>query len=126
MRLLLDSHALLWWLIGDLKLSATARDAISDPTNDAVASVGSIYELIYKAGLGKLPSMVPKELLPMMRNAGVAALPLGVDAMLRAAELPKPHRDPWDRIFIGQALAENLTVVTRDPVFAAYGAATLW
>ncbi|HYH23336.1 MAG TPA: type II toxin-antitoxin system VapC family toxin [Azospirillum sp.] len=124
-RLLLDTHAVLWWLLGSDKLSQAAREAISVPASTIYVSAASGYEIIYKQGLGKLPADLP-ELEPALLSQRFLVLPVTLNHMTAAARLPKPHRDPWDRIIMAQALTEGLTVVTIDPVFSDYGGPVLW
>lgn len=126
MKLLLDSHAVYWFLRGDAKLSKRARAAISDPENEAHVSAASGYELALKARRGRLDLRVVKEMGAMLRAARLAVLPVSLAHALDAADLPEPHRDPWDRILMSQARAGRMTVVTIDPVFADYGVPTLW
>jgi PIN domain nuclease of toxin-antitoxin system len=126
LRLLLDSHTLLWWLIDAPSLSMRARDAIADPDNEVWASVVSGYELANKHRLGKLQPPLVEELIPMVRRAGLPPLAVTLEHAVAAASMPGPHRDPWDRLLMAQARLEHLVVVTVDPVFADYGVATLW
>lgn len=119
-RLLLGTHAALWWLMDSPRLSVAARSVIGDPDNLFLVSAASAYEVAYKQCLGKLPANVP-ELEGALRRQGIGALPVTMAHMAAAGRLPGPHRDPWDRIIMAQAIAEGLTVVTVDPVFAAYG-----
>ncbi len=126
MRLLLDTHALIWFLTGSKRLSRRAREAIEDPTNVVLASSAAAYEVGIKQRLGRLPQPVVKELPRFMRRARIAEHPIGFDHAIAASQLPGPHRDPWDRLMIAQALSDGLTVVTLDPVFAEYGAPVLW
>lgn len=119
-RLLLDTHAALWWLMDSPRLSVGARSAIGDPENLVLVSAASAYEVSYKQRLGKLPADVP-DLEGALRQQGIGALPVTMVHMAAAGRLPGPHRDPWDRIIMAQAIAEGLTVITADPVFAAYG-----
>lgn len=126
MRLLLDTHALYWFLTGHERLSAKARKAICDPDNEVFASAASGYELALKARRGRLDQVVVRELAAMLRAARLGVLPVSFAHGVEAGRLPEPHRDPWDRILMAQAQAERLTVVTIDPVFADYGAPTLW
>ncbi len=126
MRLLLDSHAAYWFLRGDARLSRAAREAISEPQNDAYASAVSGYELALKARRGRLDVRFVKEMAAMLRAARLSVLPISLQHAAAAGELPEPHRDPWDRILIAQAQAERMTVVTLDNVFANYGVPTLW
>ena len=125
MRLLLDTHAVLWWLSDDRRLSAAAREAIADPANRPIVSSAVGYEIAYKQNIGRLPAAF--ETLPYrLRREGFEVLPISMDHALAAAALPGPHRDPWDRIMIGQAKVESLTAVTVDRVFADYGVPVLW
>ena len=126
MRLLLDSHALIWWLVDSPSLSAPARTAIADRTNTVWASAASAYELVNKHRLGKLRPPLTEELLPMIRRAGLPLLAISFEHAAAAAALPGPHRDPWDRLLMAQARLERLTVVSIDPVFADYSISTLW
>ena len=126
MTLLLDTHALIWFLTGSARLSPRARDAIEDPTNVVLASSAVAYEVGARQRLGRLPRTVVKELPRIMRRARIAEHPIGFDHAITASRLPGPHRDPWDRLMIAQALADDLTVVTLDPVFAEYGVAVVW
>lgn len=118
MRLLLDTHALLWWL-ADRELSKPARRAIGDPANDVFVSAVSAWEIAIKASLGKLKA--PDDLADCLDEGGFETLPLRVDHALAAGALPRHHDDPFDRALIAQASIESLTVVTRDERFDAYG-----
>lgn len=125
MRLLLDTHAVLWWLIDDRHLPQPARAAIADTANEIRVSSCIGYEIAYKQQRGRLPAF-RNDLSSSLRREGFEALPISLDHMLAAGQLPGPHRDPWDRIMIAQALAEGLTVVTVDKVFAEYGVPVIW
>lgn len=125
MRLLADSHAVHWWLLGAPRLSRRAHASMVDPDNDVLVSSASIYELAFKQRLGKLEGD-PADLLPAIKQARFTLLPILPEHSLRAAKLPGPHRDPWDRILIAQAMEGRLTVATADPVFADYGVKVLW
>ena len=128
MRLLLDTHTLLWWLSGSPRLSPTARRAIEDTTNDVMVSAASSWEVATKHRLGKLPGS--EELARDVRGAiagqGFEALAITVHDAERAGRLPGPHRDPFDRMLIAQALARELVVVSADTVFDRYGVDRLW
>jgi len=124
-RLLLDTHALLWWLSDDLRLSRPARSAIADPANQLMASAAVGYEIAYKQNLGRLPAL-PEMLPERLRREGIGTLPITLDHAIAAAALPGPHRDPWDRIMMAQALAEDCRVVTVDRIFSDYGVPILW
>lgn len=118
MRLLLDSHTLVWWLIDSPSLSRRARRSIADRSSTVFASAVSAYELVNKHRQGKLRPRLADELLPL--------LAISFEHAVAAAELPGPHQDPWDRLLMGQARVERLTIVSIDPVFADYGVPTLW
>jgi PIN domain nuclease of toxin-antitoxin system len=122
---LLDTHALLWWLSDDLRLSRPARSAIADPANQLMASAAVGYEIAYKQNLGRLPAL-PEMLPERLRREGIGTLPITLDHAIAAAALPGPHRDPWDRIMMAQALAEDCRVVTVDRIFSDYGVPILW
>ncbi len=126
MKLLLDTHALYWFLTGHERLSTKARKAASDPANEVFTSAASGYELALKARRGRLDRIVVEELGAMLRAARLGVLPVSFAHGVEAGRLPEPHRDPWDRILIAQAQVERLVVVTIDPVFADYGVPTLW
>jgi PIN domain nuclease of toxin-antitoxin system len=124
-RVLVDSHAVLWWLADDPRLSYRAEVAMTKPENSILVSTCIGYELAYKQRRGRLPEF-RDNLADRLRREGFETLPVSLDHALAAADLPGPHRDPWDRIMMAQALAEGLTVVTVDPVFADYGVPVLW
>lgn len=118
MNLLLDTHALLWWLDDNPTLSAEARDAIADGRNLVFVSAVVIWEVRIKQSLGKL--QLPSNFREVLDSQAFDELPLTVDHSHRLAELPPLHRDPFDRMLVAQAMAERLTVVTRDPNIARY------
>jgi PIN domain nuclease of toxin-antitoxin system len=124
-RLLLDTHAIIWWFTDDRRLSRKAGAALDTTTNELFASAVAAYEIVYKQGLGRLAPL-PDALARRLQRAGIAVIGLSLDHALAAAALPGPHRDPWDRIMIAQAQAEALTVVTIDHVFSGYGVPVLW
>ena len=122
MRLLLDTHALLWWL-ADEGLTDQARDAIADPANLIMVSAASAWEISIKKALGKLAA--PDDLEDQIYEGGFNALPISIAHAIAAGQLPRHHEDPFDRMLIAQAFAEGLTVVTRDKRFEDYGVALL-
>jgi PIN domain nuclease of toxin-antitoxin system len=122
MRLLLDTHAVLWWL-ADEELSTQARDAISDPENVIVVSAVSAWEISIKKALGKLAA--PDDLEHQVRAGGFQPLPISIAHGIAAGQLVRHHEDPFDRMLIAQARAEGLTIVTRDKRFAEYEVALL-
>jgi PIN domain nuclease of toxin-antitoxin system len=117
-RLLLDTHVLLWWL-ADEGLAPGARTAIADPGNVVAVSAVSAWEIAIKKALGKLDA--PDDLEDQVRDSGFDPLPVTIADGLRAGALEPHHDDPFDRMLIAQAEAEGLTVVTRDKRFADYG-----
>ena len=125
MRLLLDTHALLWWLTDNPRLSDAAQAAIANPENDIVVSACIGYEIAYKQRLGRLPAL-PESLPRRLRRERIDVLTITVEHAIAAAALPGPHRDPWDRIMMAQALAEGCCVITIDQVFSDYRIPVLW
>ena len=119
MRLLLDTHALLWWLADSKELSVDARGAIADGSNEVVVSAASAWEVSIKRAAGKLRA--PDDLTNAVEGAHLIPLPITLEHAIRAGALPAHHRDPIDRMLIAQALVEGLTIVTRDPRFEPYG-----
>lgn len=126
MRLLLDTHALIWWLTDNPRLSAAARSAIADVDNAVFASAATGYEIANKQRLGKLPGRIAQDLPNALRQARIPVHVLSLDHMIAAGLLPGPHRDPWDRLIMAQALADDFAVVSIDPVFRDYGVPTCW
>jgi PIN domain nuclease of toxin-antitoxin system len=116
-RLLLDTNALLWWL-ADEGLTAQARDAIADPENLVVVSAVSAWEISIKKALGKLAA--PDDLEHQVQAGGFIPLPMTIAHGVAAGQLVRHHDDPFDRLLIAQALAEGLTIVTRDKRFSDY------
>lgn len=123
MNLLLDTHALLWWLADDPRLTAASRNAIADGSNLVSVSAASAWEISIKRALGKLES--PPDLVSTVISSGLTPLPISLDHATLAGALPRHHDDPFDRMLVAQAMAERMTVVTADPAFAPYGVAVL-
>ena len=123
LRLLLDSHVVLWALADDPRLGAQARAAMRDPANEVAVSAASIWELEIKVASRRL--RVDAELLPEVVQVGYSLLDVTAAHGVAAARLPLHHSDPFDRMLIAQAQLENLTLVTRDPLFAPYAVARL-
>jgi PIN domain nuclease of toxin-antitoxin system len=118
LRLLLDSHVLLWLASGDPSLGADATAAILDDANEALVSVASIWELEIKRVKGLL--RVPQDLGAKLNPAGFELLDVALGHVVRAAELPPHHRDPFDRMLVAQAQAEGALLVTSDEALRAY------
>lgn len=123
MRLLVDAHVLLWWLADDPALDAGARDAIGDGQNWVGASAATVWEIGIKRALGKLDA--PGDLVGALAASHIEPLSITVQHAAAAAELPRHHDDPLDRMLVAQAVTEGLTIVTRDPRIAAYGVPVL-
>jgi PIN domain nuclease of toxin-antitoxin system len=117
--LLLDAHALLWWLADDPDLEATARAAISDPATDVLVSAATVWEIGIKRSLGKLKA--PDELLDAIEASGFDGLPVTLADGDAAARLPSHHRDPFDRMLVAQATRLGAVIVSRDAAFGPYG-----
>jgi PIN domain nuclease of toxin-antitoxin system len=128
MRLLLDTHALLWFLVDVPKLSIPAKVAIEDPANERWLSPGSLFEIALKVRLGKLPLHRPFGMLfptELLAN-DIHLLPLETVHLEPLTRLPLHHRDPFDRLLAATALVEGLTLVSADANFDAYGVIRLW
>ncbi len=128
MKLLLDTHALLWWLFDDAQMSRTARGVIQDPANDVFVSAASAWEIATKFRLGKLASasVLVQDMAGCFSAAGFRELLITVKHAQRAGSFPQAHRDPFDRMLAAQALLEDLSLVTRDPTLDQFGAKVVW
>lgn len=123
MRLLLDSHTLLWSFWNSSRLGTQARDAIRSPDNEAFVSVASIGELAMKRASGRLNA--PADLIDACRKQGFALISIQPLHAEHAASLPMHHRDSFDRMLIAQAQAEELVIVTADAQMRRYGVRTM-
>ncbi len=128
MRLLIDTHALIWAADQPTKLSAAAVAALQDPDNDLVLSTGSIWEIAIKVGLRKLTLSQPYRtwIEKAMADLGVTVLPITVEHADAQVGLPMHHRDPFDRLLAAQAQVEEIPLVSSDPKFDPYGITRLW
>lgn len=132
MRLLLDTHAFLWFIIrdaiGDARFSTTARALVEDSANTSSISVASIWEMAIKVSIGKLTFRQPfTTLLPQqLERNGIVLLGITIDHALAVTALPFHHRDPFDRLLIAQAMTEQLPLVSADVVFDSYAVTRLW
>jgi PIN domain nuclease of toxin-antitoxin system len=127
MRLLLDTHIFLWYISAETRLSATHRAAIENRANDVFLSAASVWEVVIKHGLGKLPlPESPAAYLPKQRDLhGIMPLPIDEGAMEHLAALPQIHRDPFDRILVAQTLQHGLALVAVDEAILRYGVPSL-
>jgi PIN domain nuclease of toxin-antitoxin system len=127
-KILLDTCTFLWLGAGSDRLSAAACDLFRDPSNEVWLSAASAWEIAVKSALGRLPLPgAADRFVPTLREQlGVEALPISEEAALMVASLPTIHRDPFDRILVGQALVEGLVILTPDEEIAAYPVRTRW
>jgi PIN domain nuclease of toxin-antitoxin system len=127
-RLLLDTHAFLWWLDGDRRLSVTARRLIADDANAVLVSAASAWEITTKARLGKLPGAkdVAADVLGCIGDQGFVPLDVTVLHAQRAGWLEGDHRDPFNRMLIAQAQLEDVAIISDDRVFDEYGVRRIW
>lgn len=126
MKVLIDTHVLLWGLQDEAKLSSRVRDLL--PTAEVWISVASLWEIITKVQVGKLdlPRPVGDYLSAKLKSNGVSILPLVFEHVRRLEKLPLHHRDPFDRILIAQSLQEKLPLVSADPQFEKYPVRLIW
>lgn len=126
MRLLLDTHVLIWSLIDRSRLSARALDAISDKTNEVLTSAVAAYEIEYKRSRDAELQRIAHDLGIVVKAQGFAWLGISWEDARDAARLPMIHRDPWDRLLVAQAARTGARLVTRDLFVTAYDVLTLW
>ena len=128
MRLLLDTHTLLWWLDGDRRLSRRARSAIAEESNQILVSAASAWELATKARLGKLDKAldVANDVAGCLSRQGFQDLPISIPHAQRAGNLRIDHRDPFDRMLIAQSQMEDLPIVSNEIVFDGFGVERIW
>jgi PIN domain nuclease of toxin-antitoxin system len=127
-RLLLDSHALFWFVDGDSRLSAAARDAIQNPASAIYVSAVTAWEITNKFRLGKWPGVkaLAHDLAGIMSELRFEALPLSLEHARHAGALLSEHRDPFDRMLAAQAEIEDIPLVTADPAFRHFKVRVLW
>jgi PIN domain nuclease of toxin-antitoxin system len=128
LRFLLDTHAFLWFFLDDPQLSATAKALITDPTNEVLVSPASYWEVAIKVSLGKYPLTVPFEEFwtAGINGSGFVVPPIGLPHASILSSLPMHHKDPFDRMIISQAIAEQIPVVSADAAFNSYAVTRLW
>ncbi len=128
MRLLLDTHAFLWWLDGDRRLPLRLRRLIGDDANAVYVSAATAWEIATKARLGKLPGAtdVATDVGGAVASQGFLAMPVTIPHAQRAGALPGPHRDPFDRMLIAQSQMDDLPLVSVEALFDGYGVTRLW
>jgi PIN domain nuclease of toxin-antitoxin system len=128
MKLLLDTHTLIWWWADDKRLSLKAKKAIADETNAVLVSSASAWEIATKYRLGKLPEadQLLIRFAELIEADGFSHLPIDYFHAIRSGRIQNDHRDPFDRILAAQAELENAVLVTIDEAFKAFGIKTLW
>jgi PIN domain nuclease of toxin-antitoxin system len=127
-KLLLDTHALLWAVLSPASLSHAASALISDESNVILVSAASAWEIATKVRIGKLPGAerFEQEFLDVMEDAGYTLLPIDAESALRAGRLAGEHRDPFDRMIAAQALAEDIPVLSADLKLDTFGIRRIW
>jgi len=125
---LLDTHALLWWLSDDTALTRPARKAIADTRNTVIVSAASAWEIATKVRLGKLPTGndLAADFSGHLDRDGFQLLAISAEHGTRAGLLPGPHKDPFDRMLIAQAQAENMPIISNEILFECYGVRRIW
>jgi PIN domain nuclease of toxin-antitoxin system len=128
MRFLLDTHAFLWWIFDDPRLSSAARDLIGDPAAEVLFSAVSRWEIAIKARTGRLdlPADVPGFVTEQVRRNRLRVLPFELRHALRVHALPDHHRDPFDRLLVAQAQVEGVPLLSRHPLIATYEVELRW
>jgi len=128
LRVLLDTHAFVWWNSDDPRLSRTARAVIQEPENEILLSAASAWEIAIKYARGRLPIPQPpaRYVADRMRRHGFGPLAIEIAHGVQVGSLPPIHRDPFDRILVAQSQLENLPILTSDPTIARYGVSVIW
>jgi PIN domain nuclease of toxin-antitoxin system len=124
LKLLLDTHAALWWLSDDDRLGPSAAEHLRDDSNHVLLSAAVVWEAAIKRAIGTLDT--PGDLAATLLGAGVLPLPIELDHAVAAGELPRHHGDPFDRMLIAQARIEGATLVSGDEAMRAYDVPVLW
>ena len=124
MRLLLDTHAALWFLSGDQRLGERARRHLTNSANHVLLSAAVVWEIAIKRSLGKLAA--PDQYLSLLLDAGAQPLPVSLDHAAAVEQLPWHHRDPFDRILVAQAAIEGAALVSHDTALQPYGVQLVW
>ncbi len=119
MKVLLDTHALVWWLGDDPGMGPNTRRAVSDPGNDVLVSIASIWELMIKWRVGKFKGD-PLTIMTALPREGLALLPVTTEHITALRDVPMHHRDPFDHLLIAQALVEDATFISSDRMVGRY------
>jgi PIN domain nuclease of toxin-antitoxin system len=128
LKVLVDTHALLWWIGGDTRLSDQACGILEDGANQRLVSIVSLWEIAIKISLGRIPTygLTISRVAELLREQNFAVLPVRVGDLVRIEKLPWIHRDPFDRLLITQALEENVPLLTSDAAILQYAVRTIW
>ena len=128
MSFILDTHAFLWWITDDARLSPRARDLIRNADNDVFLSIASAWEIAIKTQLGRLhlPERADRFVPAQLTRNGFQPLPIQMSHALYVGQLPNIHRDPFDRLIIAQSVLEKMSIVTRDTNISKYNVKTIW
>jgi len=127
-KLLLDTHAFLWWICDDVRLSGRARSLLADGQNEVYFSAASAWELAIKAGAGRimLPGDPERFVAEQVAANAFQVLPVHIRHALKVFGLPPLHRDPFDRMLIAQAVVEEMPILSADPQLARYPVEIIW
>jgi PIN domain nuclease of toxin-antitoxin system len=127
MKAILDTHAFLWALAGDARMSRRARDTFTGPTG-LTLSIASVWEILIKVQSGKLklPRPAGPYVLRKLAENGIEMLPISIGHLLALERLPRLHRDPFDRMLIAQSMEEGWPIITADPMFKQYPIRVIW
>ena len=128
MKVLLDTHAFIWWTVDPVRLGLQANRLCFDPANQMVLSVASVWEMQIKVMLGKLTVHRPlKQIIAdQIQQNGLEVLPVDLEHVLRLDALPPLHKDPFDRLLVAQALAEGWDLISHDPAIMQYSVKVIW
>jgi PIN domain nuclease of toxin-antitoxin system len=127
MRILLDTHAFIWFAEDDVQLNQTIKETIEKPTNNILLSIASIWEMAIKMQLDKLKiDKSIEEIIDLVTLNGFELLPILPEHIIKLTTLEFHHRDPFDRIIIAQVLSENFKIVSGDKIFDDYGVDRMW
>lgn len=128
MKLLLDTHALIWWLAGDEALSCRAREAIGDEANSVAVSAASAMEIATKFRIGKLPdaALLAQDFEAIIAEQGFTELAITVHHARLAGEMNIAHKDPFDRLLIAQAQADDMALVSNEALFDGFAVKRVW
>lgn len=128
MKVLLDTHAFVWWEGDIAQLSKTALDCLTDPSNEIILSTASLWEIQIKHKIGKLSLRLPLADIVATQQVinGIIVLPVMPTHIFALDNLPTPHKDPFDRLLVAQAIIEGAFLLSADPIFAAYPVIVIW